>query len=190
MNDPPDEPVSSRRRHLSVEWFKSLSSSEWVWYVSNTKSNEGAAEASAFVYGYGELFKYSQGGLACCSTRAMPSYLFFLVEMAHTVLKSIILVTITDAGTQSILIICVECISFLLFVIQRPFAQRGLNLDVTIGKAVTLLSFVILSYGSDKRSQQVILANLVVLYFILGLQVLRQMPPVLRLLRWLVDRRS
>ena len=95
---------------------------EWVWYVSNTKSKEEVAEASAFLYGYGELFKYSQGGVANC---AIPNYLFFTLEMAHTVLKAIILVALTDAGTQSALIVGLESISFLLFVIQRPFADTA-----------------------------------------------------------------
>ena len=95
---------------------------EWVWYVSNTKSKEEVAEASAFLYGYGELFKYSQGGVANC---AIPNYLFFAIEMAHTVLKAIILVALTDAGTQSALIVGLESISFLLFVIQRPFADTA-----------------------------------------------------------------
>ena len=113
--------LPSRRCYWLVEWVKSP---EWVWYMSNTKSKEGTAEASAFLYGYGELFKY-KGGLARCANAAIPNYLFFLVEMAHTVLKSIILVIITDAGTQSALIVCIECISFLLFVMQRPFADTA-----------------------------------------------------------------
>ena len=95
---------------------------EWVWYVSNTKSKEEVAEASHFLYGYGELFKYSQGGVASC---AIPNYLFFTIEMAHTVLKAIILVAFTEAGTQSALIVGLESISFLLFVIQRPFADTA-----------------------------------------------------------------
>ena len=95
---------------------------EWVWYVSNTKSKEEVAEASAFLYGYGELFKYSQGGVANC---AIPNYLFFTIEMAHTVLKAIILVALTEAGTQAALIVGLESISFLLFVIQRPFADTA-----------------------------------------------------------------
>ena len=213
---------------------------EWVWYVSNTKSKEEVAEASAFLYGYGELFKYSQGGVANC---AIPNYLFFTIEMAHTVLKAIILVALTDAGTQAALIVGLESISFLLFVIQRPFADkagwtrlcsvarplvrageawgcsvciaggglvgvlrhfrnaarsdprqsdprarffqhqadRGLNLDVTISKAVSLASFVALSASgsdsgvvSDQRYQQVMLVNLAALYWIVGFQALRQ----------------
>ena len=213
---------------------------EWVWYVSDTKSKEEVAEASAFLYGYGELFKYSQGGVANC---AIPNYLFFTIEMAHTVLKAIILVALTDAGTQAALIVGLESISFLLFVIQRPFADkagwtrlcsvarplvrageawgcsvciaggglvgvlrhfrnaargdprqsdprarifqhqadRGLNLDVTISKAVSLASFVALSASgsdsgvvSDQRYQQVMLVNLAALYWIVGFQALRQ----------------
>ena len=213
---------------------------EWVWYVPNTKSKEEVAEASAFLYGYGELFKYSQGGVANC---AIPNYLFFTIEMAHTVLKAIILVALTETGTQSALIVGLESISFLLFVIQRPFADkagwtrlcsvakplvrageawgcsvciaggglvgvlrhfrnaarsdprqsdprarffqhqadRGLNLDVTISKAVSLASFVALSASgsdsgvvSDQRYQQVMLVNLAALYWIVGFQALRQ----------------
>jgi hypothetical protein len=158
-----------------------LFKSQWVWHMSNMKSKKEVAEASAFLYGYGELFKYSQGGVASCSNRLIPNYLFFVIEMAHTVLKAIVLVTFTDAGTQSALIVCIECIFFLLFVIQRPFADPALNLDATICRAASLSSFVALSaYGrdsgvvSDERYQQVMLTNLAALYWVVGFQVLRQ----------------
>ena len=60
-------------------------------------------------------------------------------------------------------------------------ADRWLNLDVTISKAVSLASFVALSAsGSDsgvvsvQRYQQVMLVNLAALYWIVGFQALRQ----------------
>ena len=117
--------IKTSNRCFCSSVLTGLFKSQWVSYVSNTKSKEEVAEASAFLYGYGELFKYSQGGVASCSNCVIPNYLFFVIEMAHTVLKAIVLVTLTDAGTQSALIVCIECIFFLLFVIQRPFADTA-----------------------------------------------------------------
>lgn len=60
-------------------------------------------------------------------------------------------------------------------------ADPGLNLDATISRAASLSSFVALSayesdsgVVSDQRYQQVMLANLAALYWVVGFQVLRQ----------------
>lgn len=39
---------------------------------------------------------------------------------------------------------------------------------------------------SSERLQLVMLANLVTLYCVVGVQILRQVPPMLKLLKWLV----
>jgi len=135
-------------------------------------------EAEVFLSAYGELFRDKNRGQSC---RLMPNYLFFIVEITTTVLKSILIIAITVPEAQGGLVVTIEFFSVLASIIQRPFADQLLNLDVTISKLVSLVSLFALNGGEQTgngTAQAVMVAKQFALYWLVISQLVRKLIPV------------
>lgn len=104
-------------------------------------------------------------------TLADPKSMFEL-PYAHFFLAS----TWQAPGVQGGLVITLDLFSFLLFVLQRPFIDRFTNFDVGLAKFVALVSFILLlSDTTPEAAGLTIIANLVVLYWMVIMQLFRQL---------------
>ena len=56
--------------------------------------------------------------------------------------KVLFLVLVRDATAQSALLITIDVLELFVFVIQMPFADRWLNLDLLVSKTVSVYSFI------------------------------------------------
>mmetsp|Transcript_45249 Transcript_45249/g.112480 ORF Transcript_45249/g.112480 Transcript_45249/m.112480 type:complete len:317 (-) Transcript_45249:1079-2029(-) len=118
------------------------------WRACNAGNARSEREkADAFLSGYGELFAIYNDAR---SHRLMPNYLWFVVEMGETILKSLALVALDDPTAQEALVITLEAGSLALFLIQRPFTDKTMmNVDVAVIKSFSLVSFITLGVSAD-----------------------------------------
>ncbi|KAL1507829.1 hypothetical protein AB1Y20_007437 [Prymnesium parvum] len=155
---------------LSIQVAKSITHyGDWKVCNAGNARNE-RAKADAFLSGYGELFASYNNAR---SHRLMPNYLWFVVEMGETILKSVAL---------EALVITLEAVTLALFLIQRPFTDKTMNLDVAVVKSLSLVSYITLGVSADPNAAHaVILSNQVALYWLIALQVVRQLHRILGL---------
>ena len=103
---------------------------------------EERAKVTKFMGGYGELFEMHHEGH---HYRLFPNHVFFAFDISIVFLKVVGLVLVTNVNLQMPLLILLDAIGLVTFLIQRPFADHWLNLDVAFGKATSLVSFLALA---------------------------------------------
>ncbi|KAL1529501.1 hypothetical protein AB1Y20_000447 [Prymnesium parvum] len=162
---------------LSIQVAKSMTNyGDWRVCKAGSARNE-REKANAFLSGYGELFATYNNAR---SHRLMPNYLWFVVEMGETIVKSVALVAVADPKAQEALVITLEAVTLALFLIQRPFIDKTMNVDVAVIKSLSLASFITLGVSADpSAAHAVIISNQVALYWLIALQVARQLHRIL-----------